>query len=108
MKYDRASRNGGACRVGVEIGGTFTDLVWADLEGQLHTGKTPSSPQAIHEAVLRVISETGISLGDVAQVTHGSTVATNALIMRRGARAGLITTSGFRDVLIIGRADRDH
>ena len=97
-----------ACRVGVEIGGTFTDLVWADLNGELHTGKAPSIPQAIAEAVLTVIGEAAVPLADVEHITHGSTVATNALIMRRGARAGLLTTAGFRDVLMIGRADRDH
>ena len=96
------------CRVGVEVGGTFTDLVWQDAEGQLHTGKTPSTPQAIHEAVLRVLSDANVSLAQTSQFTHGSTVATNALLTRRGARTGLITTSGFRDVLIIGRSDRDH
>lgn len=95
-------------RIGVEIGGTFTDLVWAGPDGTLRTGKTPSTPQAIHEAVLTVIGEADIPLSTVAQVTHGSTVATNALIMRRGARAGLLTTAGFRDVVIVGRGDRDH
>jgi N-methylhydantoinase A len=108
MKHDRSTKRSNVSRVGVEIGGTFTDLVWADSNGQLHTGKTPSTPEAIHQAVLQVIGEAKVPLADVAQITHGSTVATNALIMRRGARAGLITTAGFRDVLMIGRADRDH
>ncbi|WP_274427325.1 hydantoinase/oxoprolinase family protein [Chelativorans sp. YIM 93263] len=98
----------GANRIGVEIGGTFTDLVWSGPDGRLHTGKTPSTPDALHEAVLTVISEAGMPLGDVAGITHGSTVATNALIMRKGASAGLLTTDGFRDVVIVGRGDRDH
>lgn len=95
-------------RIGVEIGGTFTDLVWIDGEGRLRTGKTPSTPSAIHEAVLGVIETAGVPLASVSQVTHGSTVATNSLLTRRGARTGLLTTRGFRDVVILGRADRDH
>ena len=95
-------------RIGVEIGGTFTDLVWAGADGELHTGKTPSTPSAIQEAVLRVIEEAGRPLSAVERVTHGSTVATNALIQRKGAAAGLLTTRGFRDVITIGRGDRDH
>lgn len=95
-------------RVGVEIGGTFTDLVWARPDGALRTGKVTSTPQAIQKAVLDVIAETGIPLASIAQVTHGSTVATNALLTRRGAQAGLVTTAGFRDVITIGRADRDR
>ncbi|WP_198174100.1 hydantoinase/oxoprolinase family protein [Mesorhizobium xinjiangense] len=98
----------GTNRIGVEIGGTFTDLVWSGPDGRLHTGKTPSTPDAIHEAVLAVIAEAGMPLSEVAGITHGSTVATNALIMRKGASAGLLTTAGFRDVVIVGRGDRDH
>lgn len=95
-------------RIGVEIGGTFTDMVWAGPDGRLRTGKTPSTPQAIHEAVLNIVDEAGVDLAGVGQVTHGSTVATNALIMRRGSATGLLMTAGFRDVVILGRADRDH
>jgi N-methylhydantoinase A len=108
MTNRSAPRLAAANRIGVEIGGTFTDLVWAGPDGRLFTGKTPSTPNAIQEAVLHVIGETGMPLDAVAQVTHGSTVATNALLTRRGARAGLLTTAGFRDVIVIGRGDRDH
>ncbi|MBN8245679.1 hydantoinase/oxoprolinase family protein [Nitratireductor aquimarinus] len=103
-----AGRETAGNRIGVEIGGTFTDMVWADAEGVLHSGKTPSTPKAIHEAVLNVVGEAGIDLAGIEQVTHGSTIATNALIMRKGSATGLLTTSGFRDVVILGRADRDH
>ena len=95
-------------RVGVEVGGTFTDLVWARPDGSLQTGKAPSTPRAIDEAVLRVIGEARAPLFAIAEVIHGSTVATNALLTRHGAQAGLITTAGFRDVVTIGRGDRDH
>ncbi|EPX80353.1 hydantoinase/oxoprolinase family protein [Salipiger mucosus] len=94
--------------VGVEVGGTFTDLVWIDHAGAVRTGKTPSTPSEVQKAVLEVIDAAGVPVEEVARVTHGSTVATNALITRRGAQVGVLTTTGFRDVLILGRADRNH
>ena len=93
-------------RVGVEIGGTFTDLVWARPDGSLAIGKVPSTPGAIQQAVLDVIAAADVPLASVDQVTHGSTVATNALLTRRGAQSGLLTTAGFRDVIEIGTHDR--
>lgn len=93
-------------RVGVEIGGTFTDLVWAKADGSLGVAKVPSTPSEIEKAVLNAIESAGIALETVDQVAHGSTVATNALLTRRGAQAGLITTAGFRDVMEIGTHDR--
>ncbi len=94
-------------RVGVEIGGTFTDLVWIDKDGALRIGKTPSTPQAIHEAVLRVLDDAQVDLAGIEQVAHGSTVATNALLTRQGAKTAMVVTSGFRDALLIGRAERN-
>lgn len=93
-------------RVGIEIGGTFTDLVWASSDGSLQTGKVPSTPGAVQEAVLHVIADAKVKVEDVDQITHGSTVATNSLLTRRGAQAALITTAGFRDVIEIGTHDR--
>lgn len=93
-------------RVGVEIGGTFTDLVWVRPDGTLATGKVPSTPDSIQQAVLDAVADAGIALADIAQFAHGSTVATNALLTRRGAQAGLLTTAGFRDVMEIGTHDR--
>ena len=94
-------------RVGVEIGGTFTDLVWLRADDALVTHKVPSTPEAIHEAVLLALEEAGVVLGEVGHVVHGSTVATNALLTRRGAPTGLLTTKGFRDVIEIGTHDRE-
>ena len=94
-------------RIGVEIGGTFTDLVWADGTGTVRTGKTPSTPHSIQDAVLELIAGTGLPVSEVEQITHGSTIATNALIMRKGAQAGLLTTRGFRDTVILGRCERN-
>ncbi|MCC7274408.1 MAG: hydantoinase/oxoprolinase family protein [Alphaproteobacteria bacterium] len=93
-------------RVGVEIGGTFTDLVWLKPDGALATCKVPSTPASIHQAVLDAIAEAGIDLAAVRHVVHGSTVATNALLTRRGVPTGLLTTKGFRDVIEIGTHDR--
>lgn len=90
--------------VGIDTGGTFTDLV-AFVGGKAHTHKVLSTPANPAEAVLKGLTEL---LGDVAVkvVTYGSTVATNALLERRGARVALLTTAGFEDVIEIGRQNR--
>ena len=93
-------------RVGVEIGGTFTDLVWQRADNTLVTHKVLSTPEAIHQAVMQAIAEAEVDLGDTRHVVHGSTVATNALLTRQGASTGLLTTRGFRDVIDIGTHDR--
>ena len=96
------------CRVGVDTGGTFTDFVFA-TSGQLEIFKlasTPSDPSLTITAGLRTISaKTGVPLKSIA-VVHGTTVGTNALLERRGARTALITTRGFEDVLVLGRQAR--
>jgi len=93
-------------QVGVEIGGTFTDLVWLQDDGTVATGKVPSTPGNIHQAVLDAVRTAGVPLARVDQFSHGSTVATNALLTRRGSATGLVTTQGFRDVVEIGTHDR--
>lgn len=93
-------------KVGVEIGGTFTDLVWMRDDGEARTGKVPSTPERIHQAVLDAVHDAGVPMAEVQRFTHGSTVATNALLTRRGAKTGLITTRGFRDIVEIGTHDR--
>ncbi len=93
-------------QVGVEIGGTFTDLVWLKDDGTVATGKVPSTPGNIHQAVLDAVRSADVPLARVDQFSHGSTVATNALLTRRGSLTGLVTTRGFRDVVQIGTHDR--
>ncbi len=93
-------------RVGVEIGGTFTDLVWRRADGSLVTHKVLSTPEALQLGVMQALEEARAPLPAVSHVVHGSTVATNALLTRTGATAGLLTTEGFRDILEIGRQDR--
>ena len=95
-------------RVGVDTGGTFTDFVFA-AGGRLQVFKlasTPADPSRAIAAGLQTISaQTGVPLGSF-EVVHGTTVGTNALLERRGARTALVTTRGFEDVLVIGRQAR--
>jgi N-methylhydantoinase A len=90
-------------RLGVDVGGTFTDLV-ALVDDRLVTGKVPSTPKDQSEGVMRSLEAAGVE--EAAAFAHGMTVATNALLERRGARTALVTTAGFRDVIEIGRQDR--
>ncbi len=95
-------------RIGVDTGGTFTDFVY-EVGGDVRIFKAPSTPddpsRAITEGLLRVANETGARLGAL-EVVHGTTVGTNALLQRKGARTALVTTSGFEDVIEIGRQAR--
>ena len=95
-------------RIGVDTGGTFTDFVF-ERDGRLTLFKLPSTPSdpslAIRQGLDRICAETGAQL-DRLEVVHGTTVGTNALLQRRGARIALVTTRGFEDVLVIGRQAR--
>ncbi len=95
-------------RIGVDTGGTFTDFVF-ERDGRLTLFKLPSTPSdpslAIRQGLERICAETGAQL-DRLEVVHGTTVGTNALLQRRGARIALVTTRGFEDVLVIGRQAR--
>ncbi len=94
-------------RLGVDVGGTFTDLVLVGPDGRALTRKVLSSTGDYAEAIVRGASElmaaAGIGAADLGELIHGTTVATNAILERRGARTGLLTTAGFRDLLEIGR-----
>lgn len=92
-------------RLGVDVGGTFTDLV-ALSEGRLVTAKVPSTPQDQSAGVMNSIETSEVEPGVVDALAHGMTVATNALLERRGARTALVTTEGFRDVIEIARQNR--
>lgn len=92
-------------RLGVDVGGTFTDLV-ALGGGDAVTAKVPSTPRDQSVGVMNAVEAAGIEAGAVAALAHGMTVATNALLERRGARTALVTTEGFRDVLEIARQNR--
>ncbi len=92
-------------RVGVDIGGTFTDIVLLGSDGTIHTKKVSSSvdnyARAIVEGLVEVFEETGLAGSIIEEIRHGTTVASNAILEHKGARTGLITTKGFRDVLEI-------
>ncbi len=91
-------------RIGIDAGGTFTDFVVLDGSGRITSFKLRSNPKDPAEVILRGIARaTG---GKAAEVVHGSTVATNALLERKGARTGFVTTAGFEDLLEIGRQNR--
>lgn len=90
-----------------DIGGTFTDLVYVSSEtGTVRFFKSSSTPHNFSDGVLDVIRKSGLDLALVHDFVHGSTVVINALVQRTGARTGLVTTRGFRDILGIGRANR--
>jgi N-methylhydantoinase A len=94
-------------RVAVDIGGTFTDLVAYDEDTHLVTAvKTPSTPPDFIDGVLDALKKAEVAPQEVTAFKHGSTIATNAIIERRGANTGLLTTDGMRDVLAAGRANR--
>lgn len=93
--------------VGVDVGGTFTDLTLYDSQTQTTTAvKVPSNRPAPDEAVMAALRRCGVDPLQVKLIVHGTTVATNALLERRGARVAFITTAGFRDVLELGRTTR--
>ena len=93
--------------VGVDVGGTFTDLTALDpTTGQVTAAKVPTTPRDPEQGLLAALAAAGLSPRDVAVLVHGTTVATNALLERRGATVGLVTTAGFRDLLELRRRDR--
>ncbi|PWU18313.1 MAG: hydantoin utilization protein [Candidatus Rokuibacteriota bacterium] len=96
-------------RVGIDVGGTFTDLTLFDsVSGELVVTKAPSTPHNPIEGVQAVLTKAGIPASSIGGLVHGTTIATNALLERKKATPGLITTKGFRDVVFIQRMNRKH
>jgi N-methylhydantoinase A len=98
-----------AYRLGVDVGGTFTDvLLMNEISGETHTAKVPSTPEdpsvGVLNGVARICEESGVNPHDIKLVMHGTTVATNAVLTGRGARVGLVTTAGFEDTLQVARS----
>ena len=93
--------------IGFDVGGTFTDIVAVGNNGRLAVRKILSTPvdysNAIYSGIAEMIKNGQVSTQDARHLVHGATVATNTVITRTGAKVGLITTEGFRDVLEIGR-----
>jgi len=94
-----------SCKLAVDIGGTFTDVV-LERDGRMHGTKVPTTPRAPQEGflkgALRLLDEAGVPPAEIGSIIHGTTLATNALIERTGAITALVTTEGFRDSLEIG------
>jgi N-methylhydantoinase A len=95
-------------RIGIDVGGTFTDFVLADpATGRVFNFKEPSTPAdpsaAVETGLRALLAETGVEAGDISLVVHGTTIALNAVIQRKGARVALVTSQGNRDVLEIAR-----
>ncbi|MBI4737797.1 MAG: hydantoinase/oxoprolinase family protein, partial [candidate division NC10 bacterium] len=87
-------------RIGIDVGGTFTDIILCDgADGTLALHKVPSTPHDIALGLLAALRRSGVPAAEIAEIAHGTTVATNAVLERKGARTGLLTTAGFRDVL---------
>ena len=96
-------------RLGVDVGGTFTDLILVDEKsGSIHTAKVPSTPAdssiGVMNGVAKVCDNAGIDPSEIAQVMHGTTVATNTVLTGSGAKVGLVTTKGYKQVLQIARS----
>jgi N-methylhydantoinase A len=97
----------GAARIGVDVGGTFTDVVLATPDGRLFVNKTTTTPrdpgEGVAAGIAAVLADARLAPEAVAEIVHGTTVGSNTLLQKAGARTGLLTTRGFRDVLEIGR-----
>src|SRR5450755_3991174 len=98
--------------LGVDVGGTFTDAVLVGEDSAVHTAKVPSTPAdqsaGVLDAVALVLERAGADAGQLERFAHGMTVATNALLEGRTARTALIATTGFTDVVELGRQAREH
>ena len=103
----RASEVMTAFRAGIDIGGTFTDTVIVDADGLLSYVKVPSTPPAFVEGLMNGVERGPHALEEMTLLAHGTTVGINAIVTRRGAKAALVTTKGFRDLMVIRRGDRE-
>ena len=96
-----------AVAVGIDIGGTFTDVIALDLEtGEVRAAKSLTSYGDETKALIEGLQDVGVSYGEIDRLVHGTTIGTNAILERRGARTALLVTAGFRDLLVIGRTRR--
>jgi N-methylhydantoinase A len=93
-------------RIGVDIGGTFTDVAAVDTSGNLVVGKRLTTHGSEGDGVIAAVRDTGIDLASTTILAHGTTLVINALLERKGVKVGLVTTEGFGDVLDIGRGNR--
>ena len=116
-KSARVQDGGTMARIGVDVGGTFTDLILeadgaAGGDARIFVHKVPSTPEdqsrGVIRGVLEICAEAGVAPGDIEQIVHGTTIATNTVIEYSGAEVGMLTTRGFRDILHMARHKRPH
>jgi len=93
-------------RVGVDVGGTFTDLVSIDEEGKVKVVKTPSTPEDPSIGIENAIIKAGLNLHDVTFFSHGATIGINTVIQNKGVRTAIVTTKRFRDIIELRRGQR--
>src|SRR5205085_2220859 len=108
-----AGGDGGMKRIGVDVGGTFTDLILVDEEaGRITVDKVPSTPddpaRGVVDGVRALCEKAGVRLSEVDNLLHGTTVATNIVLTHTGAEVGMLTTHGFRDILHIARHKKPY
>src|ERR1044071_2489576 len=109
MGSDVAAADKAQARLGVDIGGTFTDVALETRDRRFSAKilTTPEAPErAVIDAIRAVLREAGLGPGDLSLIIHGTTLATNAIIERKGARTALVTTEGFRDTIEIRHENR--
>ena len=107
---EKVRASGGSVVAGIDVGGTFTDLILIDGRegGQVHIAKTPTTPDNQAFGVVSALSEADFPVADIDLIVHGTTTTTNAVLERRLAKTGMITTLGFRDVIELGRRTRPN
>src|SRR5262245_46956887 len=107
---EKVRASAGSVVAGIDVGGTFTDLILIDGRdgGQVHIAKTPTTPENQAIGVIAALSEAGFPVDRIDLIVHGTTTTTNAVLERRLAKTGMITTRGFRDVIELGRRTRPN
>lgn len=118
IRFSSQQKSGGAClimpvMIGIDIGGTFTDAVALDANSsKFSSTKVPSTPkdfsQGFFNALEKILRITNTAPSDVVRLVHGTTVATNSILQHKGAKIGILTTKGFRDIIIEGRGERSE
>ncbi len=91
---------------GIDVGGTFTDLLVFDTDGGISFGKTPTTVDNQSFGVMQALKDSAVKIADITTIVHGTTTTTNAVLERKLARTGMITTRGFRDIIELGRRTR--
>lgn len=97
-------------RIGVDVGGTFTDFIYVDDDGKIEVYKTSTTPHdpsvGMMEGINAICDKLNIAHNEIQEIFHGTTIATNMVLEHKGARAGMITTKGYRDIIHIARHKR--